>query len=180
LSKPVSDIRPRALHSRSTMHDRLGCVVWFACNDVCTRELHGLRSESRKQQSESQKSNPLQTTNSVLFAQLDGLFSDAEYLGPSPLDFCASQPLAIKYIWAITFEWQAYHLLKCDRPPPRCLASTAVPCTSQPVDVACRRAAACSAHTTNATCRYLNTHDVSDSVITMMIGYHDRRHQVLA
>ena len=53
--------------------------------------------------------------------QLDGLFSDTEYLGASPLDFCASQPLAIKYIWAITFEWQAYHLLKCARPPPHCL-----------------------------------------------------------
>lgn len=44
--------------------------------------------------------------------QLDELFSETEYLGPSPLDFCASQPLAIKYVWAITFEWQAYHLLK--------------------------------------------------------------------
>jgi hypothetical protein len=54
-------------------------------------------------------------TRGVLHLQLDGLFSDTEYLGPSPLDFCASQPLAVKYIWAITFEWQAYHLLKCDR-----------------------------------------------------------------
>lgn len=59
--------------------------------------------------------------------QLDELFSDTEYLGPSPLDFCASQPLAIKYIWAITFEWQAYHLLKCGRPQPRCLAAPFVP-----------------------------------------------------
>ncbi len=45
--------------------------------------------------------------------QIDELFSETEYLGPSALDFCASQPLAIKYIWAITFEWQSYNLLKC-------------------------------------------------------------------
>ena len=44
--------------------------------------------------------------------QTDELFSETEYLGPSALDFCDSQPLAFKYIWDITFEEQIYQLFK--------------------------------------------------------------------
>jgi hypothetical protein len=79
--------------------------------------------------------------HSTVPLQLDELFSDAEYLGPSPLDFCASQPLAIKYIWAITFEWQAYHLLKCDPLPPCCPVAQISPAASVSVDKASGRTA---------------------------------------
>ena len=180
--------------SKSVIGNQAGCNAWHSrCSTChmcgvrmihqhrdCTRELDGLRINNMRQQSASRRNEPLQLMQGCIVCSWTGCSATPSTWAPAPWTSAPRSRWPSSTSGPSPSSGRRTTCSSAAAHCPAALQAQSSPCIRLPVDVPCRRTAACGAHTANATCRYLNTHDVSDSVITMMIGYHDRRHQVLA